>query len=38
MDKRSHFFIHTEKIIAIKTDRYPIFIKHCGKWLNLLDV
>ena len=32
------FFIHIEKMIAIKTDRYPIFIKVWGKWLNLLEV
>ena len=26
--KEVNFFIHVEKMIAIKTDRYPIFIKH----------
>ena len=36
--KEVTFFIHIEKMIAIKTDRYPIFIKHWGKWLNLLEL
>ena len=36
--KEVTFFIRVEKMIAIKTDRYPIFIKHWGKWLNLLEL
>ena len=36
--KEVTFLYILKKTIAINYDRYPIFIKHSGKWLNLLEV
>ena len=31
------FFLHIEKKIAIKTDRFDKFAKYCQKWMQIFE-
>ena len=35
--KKLKFFIHIEKKIAIKADRFPKFTKYWQKWLQIFE-